>query len=91
MLTGYGKAPTDLRQAANELVNQMFYGTLMKEFRQGQSNPYFGNEPGGQIFQEQLDAELVRHIHQDRPGPLADSLIRALDPHGRYHRPGDVI
>ena len=67
-----------LIQAANEFVNQAFYGTLLREFRAAQHNPYFDNGPGGKIFMEQLDTEIIRRMSQRESSPLAQALIDQL-------------
>lgn len=62
--------------AANEFVNHVFYGTLMREFRRSQGNGLFDHAPGGKIFMEQLDAELIRRMNnRRRVSPLAQALI----------------
>ena len=62
--------------AANEFVNNVYYGTLMREFRRSQGEGLFGNTPGGKIFQEQLDAELIKRMgSRDRVSPLAKMLV----------------
>ncbi|MCH9023607.1 MAG: hypothetical protein IID32_12725 [Planctomycetes bacterium] len=65
--------------AANEFVNNVFYGTMMREFRRSQGEGLFGNTPGGKIFMEQLDTELIRRMNNDkRVSPLAQALVDQL-------------
>jgi len=62
--------------AANEFVNNVYYGTLMREFRRSQGNGLFGNAPGGKIFMEQLDTELIRRMSNSKHvSPLAQALV----------------
>ena len=62
--------------AANEFVNNVFYGTMMREFRRSQGEGFFGNTPGGKIFMEQLDVELIRRMSNNkRVSPLAQALV----------------
>ena len=74
-----------LAQVANEFVNQVFYGPLLRELRDNQNNPYFGNGPGGQTFMRQLDMEMVKRMSGTKPDPLAQSLIRQLSRNSRVH------
>ena len=67
-----------LAQVANEFVNQVFYGPLLREMRENQHNPYFGNGPGGKTFMRQLDMEMVKRMSGNKPGPIAQALIRQL-------------
>ena len=69
---------TTLVQAANEFVNQAFYGPLLRELRESQNNPYFDNGPGGKTFLRQLDMELVRRMSGNKPSAIAESLLRQL-------------
>ena len=62
--------------AANEFVNKVYYGTLMREFRRSQGEGLFGNTPGGKIFMEQLDSELIKRMgSRNRVSPLAQALV----------------
>ncbi len=70
---------TQLAQAANEFVNQVFYGPMMKSFRESQNNPYFGNGPGGKTFVNQLDMELLSRMSAGKPTPIAQALIDQLE------------
>ncbi|MCP4707762.1 MAG: hypothetical protein GY869_03985 [Planctomycetes bacterium] len=69
-----------LAQYANEVVNQVFYGTLMREFRNAQPPGMFDQGPGGQAFIRQLDMELVRRMNQGGNSPLAEVLLKQLSP-----------
>lgn len=67
-----------LRQKANELVNQAFYGPLLQEMRQEQNNPLFGNGPGAQVFLRQLDQALIERMSGRGGTPLAEAIVRKL-------------
>jgi len=69
-----------LAQYANEVVHQVFYGTLMREFRNAQPPGMFDQGPGGQAFIRQLDMELVRGMSQGGNSPLAEVLLKQLAP-----------
>ena len=69
--------------AANEFVNIVYYGTMMREFRRSQGEGLFGNTPGGKIFMEQLDAELIKRIGSNRRvSPLAKVLVERFSGKG---------
>ena len=69
-----------LARYANEVVNQVFYGTLMREFRNAQPPGMFDQGPGGQAFIRQLDMELVKRMSQGGASPLAEVLLKQLSP-----------
>jgi len=69
-----------LAQYANEVVNQVFYGTLMREFRNAQPPGMFDQGPGGQAFIRQMDMELVKRMSQGGNSPLAEVLLKQLAP-----------
>ena len=71
-----------LVQHANEVVNQVFYGTLLREFREAQEPTIFGKGPGGQTFIRQLDMELIKRISQGGGSPLTEALVKQLAPQG---------
>ncbi len=67
-----------LRQKASEFVNQIFYGTLMREFRNAESSGLFGGGPGGSTFKRQLDTEFIKCISQRGDAPLVDSVLNKI-------------
>ncbi len=71
--------PTPLQQKANEFVNTMFYGTMMREFRQSQKNPYFDQGAAGRVFWQQFDMEVIRRMSQSSSSGLAKDLMKQLD------------
>jgi len=73
---------SQLAQRANEVVNQVFYGTLLREFRESQPPSMFNQGPGATTFIRQLDMELVKRMSRRGDSPLAQALIRQLDCEG---------
>ena len=67
-----------LRQKASEFVNQIFYGALMREFRNAQSPGLFGGGPGSSTFKRQLDTELIKSISQRGDAPLVESVLNQI-------------
>lgn len=86
-----GAGQPTLVEAANEFVNQAFYGPLLRELRESQNNPYFDNGPGGKTFLRQLDMELVRRMSGNKPSAIAESLLRQLDANYRSAVKPDVM
>ena len=72
----------ELVQKANQFVNQIFWGTLLREFRDAHKNPIFDNGPGSQTFVRQLDQMMIERISQRGKSPLTDALLKQLDPSG---------
>ncbi len=68
-----------LREKAAEVVSNVFYGTLMKEFRQGcDSDTMFSGGFGGEAFQQQLDNVFVAEISHQGNNPIVDAMVRQL-------------
>ncbi len=76
------QADPELVQKANEFVNQIFWGTMLREFRDAHKNPILDNGPGAQTFVRQLDQMMIERISQRGKSPLTDVLLRQLDPRG---------
>ena len=72
----------ELVQKANQFVNQIFWGTLLREFRDAHKNPILDNGPGSQTFIRQLDQLMIERISQRGKSPLTDALLKQLDPRG---------
>ncbi|MCK4629004.1 MAG: hypothetical protein KAT56_08365 [Sedimentisphaerales bacterium] len=72
------KSSATLKTLANQVVNEVFYGTLMREFRNAQTPALFDQGPGATTFIRQLDSELISRISQRGDSPLAKALIRQL-------------
>lgn len=71
-----------LVQKACEFVNQVFWGAMLREFRGNRTPTIFDGGPGSDTFVRQLDMELLKRISQKGGAPLADALLRQLDPQG---------
>ncbi len=69
---------SQLRQKASELVNNVFYGTLLRQFRDAQKPTLLGNGPGGDAFQRQMDSELINRISQRGDGPLVEAIMKQI-------------
>ena len=68
----------ELRQRASEFVNQVFYGTLLREFRDAQPPGIFNQGPGAGTFVRQLDMELITRISRGGDSPMTEALLRQL-------------
>ena len=73
-----GQCDKQLSQAASEFVNNVFYGTLLRQFREAQEPGIFDGGRGGKIFERQLDMELIKRISQRGDAPMADAVIKQL-------------
>ena len=81
-----------LAQAANQVVNQVFWGTMLREFRSAHQDPILGGSPGAGAFVQKLDQVLLERMSQRGKSPLVDALLKQLDAQGRYHnRTGNEI
>ena len=69
---------TQLREKASELVNNVFYGTLLRQFRDAAEPVLLGNGPGGDAFQRQMDMELIKRISQRGDAPLVDAIMKQI-------------
>jgi len=65
---------------AHQVVNQVFYGTLMREFRGSQRPTLLDNGPGATTFIRQLDMELIKRISPQGSSSLAATLAERLQP-----------
>jgi len=75
----------NLKQAANQVVNQVFWGAMLREFRIAHQDPILGGSPGGGAFIQQLDQMLLERMSQRGKSPLVDALLKQLDPQGRHY------
>ena len=78
MTAAINNASPELIRAANEFVNNVFYGTLLRRFRDAQQPTIFDSGPGGGPFQRMLDTEFVKRISQQGISPVDKQLIRHL-------------
>ena len=69
---------TTLVQKANEFVNQVFYGTLLREFREAEEGTIFDNGPGAKTFIRQLDMELIKRMSGRKASGIAEAVARQL-------------
>jgi hypothetical protein len=76
------KPDSQLIQKANEFVNQAFWGSMLREFRSGREPTILDGGPGSTTFVRQLDMELLKRVSQKGNTPLAQALLRQLDPNG---------
>lgn len=75
-----------LRQAADELVGQVFYGTLLRQMRSSTFKGKYGHGGRGEeIFQGQLDEVLATRAGAARSSKISDAIVR------RYARRAEVI
>jgi len=69
---------TQLRQQVSEVVNNVFYGTLLRQLRDSQNSGIFDKGPGGTTFIRQLDSELIKRISQRGDAPLVDTIMEKI-------------
>ena len=74
-----------LIQKANELVNTVFWGTMLREFREASETTMFDGGSAGATFTRQLDLELIKRISERGSSPIADMLAKKLDKYGKYN------
>jgi hypothetical protein len=67
-----------LTQAANQVVNQVFWGTMLREFRSAHQDPILGHSPGAGVFLQQLDQVLLDRMGDQGESPLVKSLLKQL-------------
>ena len=68
----------ELTRLANEFVNTVFYGSLMREFRQSHSSSLIDQGPGHQTFMQMLDTELVKRMGDKGQTDLSQAVVRQL-------------
>ncbi len=71
-----------LREKAAEVVSNVFYGTLLKEFRQSCESGMFSGGFAGEAFQQQMDNIYVTEMSRQGNNPIVDSMVRQLTPGG---------
>jgi Rod binding domain-containing protein len=73
---GQSEARSALRRAADELVGEVFYGTLLRQMRQSPLKGAYGHGGRGEeVFQGQLDTVLASQAGRARGGEIADALV----------------
>jgi len=73
-----------LLQKANEVVNTVFWGTMLREFREAGEPSVFNGGSAGATFTRQLDLELIKRISGRGSSPIAEMLVKKLDKYGQY-------
>ena len=69
---------SELAFRANEFINHVFWGSMLREFRNSRSTTIFDDGLGHDTFIRQLDAELIKRMNDSSRLGLADALIRQL-------------
>lgn len=77
---GYGR---ELSSVANEFVNTVFYGSLLREFRNAQRPTVLDGGRSNQIFMRMFDTEITKRIGGSGIGgsgssDLADAIVKQL-------------
>jgi len=73
-------ARSALRRAADELVGEVFYGTLLRQMRQSPLKGKYGHGGRGEeVFQGQLDAVFAARAGQARGGDLAAAVVKRFE------------
>ncbi|HRX85334.1 MAG TPA: rod-binding protein [Phycisphaerae bacterium] len=69
-------AHKSLRKAADELVGEVFYGTLLRQMRDAPLKGKYGHGGRGEeVFQAQLDQVLASRAGQASNSNLADAIV----------------
>jgi hypothetical protein len=70
---------------ANQAFNQIFYGTLLSEFRRATPSSMLGGGMAGDCFNQMFDAHLIERLNGKTQTPLARALTKKyhLDRAGR--------
>ncbi len=75
LLEALGADKTPLHQAFDQFVGNALYGQMLATMRKSQGKvPYFHGGHGEEVFQGQLDQELVKSMTSAQGGRLADSM-----------------
>jgi hypothetical protein len=88
----YIQKPPTLAQAANQVVNQVFWGSMLREFRAAHQDPILGGSPGAGIFVQQLDQVILDRMNSRGDSPLVKGLLKQLGARGGTQvRPGQAL
>ena len=68
-----------LKKLTNQFVNQVFYGTLLREFRNAQQPTILDGGFGASAFTRQLDIHLIERLSQQGDSPVAQALRKQLE------------
>jgi len=77
-INAFNNTNPELVLKANEFVNNVFYGTLLREFRNARPQGLMNQGPGAGTFTRQLDQELIKRISSRGDSPIAQALIRQM-------------
>ena len=70
----------EITKAAEQLVAQTFFGTLMKHMRDSPfRSDLFDGGRGGQAFQAQLDQELAQRMAHGAAKPLVRAIVKRIE------------
>jgi Rod binding domain-containing protein len=74
------QARSALRRAADELVGEVFYGTLLRQMRQSPLKGKYGHGGRGEeVFQGQLDSLLAARAGRAGESTLVDAVVARLE------------
>jgi len=77
---------TQLRKAADEVVGQVFYGTMLRQLRSSTLQGKYGHGGRGEeVFQAQLDQVLANRAGAAQSSDMSDAIVK------RYGRRADVM
>jgi Rod binding domain-containing protein len=75
-----GTARTQLREAAKKLIGEVFYGTLLKQYRStGRKGTYGHGGRGEEVFQGQLDQVFAERAGAAVKGGLTDAIVQRFE------------
>jgi len=73
-----GVERAQMTQAVNRVVNHVFYGALMREFRASNPMPLMGGGSAGSAFLQQLDQIFLDRMAADKESPLTRAILKQL-------------
>lgn len=69
-------ARTNLKNASDELVGSVFYGTMLRQLRSETLKGKYGHGGRGEeVFQAQLDQVLAKEMGKGKNGNLSDAIV----------------
>lgn len=78
--TATADATARLRQAADELVGSVFYGTMLRQLRSSSlQGPYGHGGKGERVFQAQLDQIIAQRAGRRESTSLTDAVVRRYE------------
>lgn len=73
-----GVERSQMAQAVNRVVNHVFYGALLREFRASNPMPLMGGGSAGSAFLQQLDQIFLDRMAGDKETPLTRAIMKQL-------------